>query len=87
MIPKTIHYIWFGKNPKPEIVLKCIESWKKYLPDYKIIEWNEENYDVTKMNILLKHIKQKNGRLCRTMQDLIFYISKEEYILILTLKC
>ena len=59
MIPKTIHYIWFGKNPKPEIVLKCIESWKKYLPDYKIIEWNEENYDVTKNEYLIEAYKAK----------------------------
>ncbi len=45
-IPKIIHYCWFGKNPKPEIVKKCIESWKKYCPDYEIIEWNEDNFDV-----------------------------------------
>lgn len=47
-IPKTIHYIWFGKNPKSDLVLKCISSWKKYLPDYEIVEWNEDNYDVNK---------------------------------------
>lgn len=47
MIPKTIHYCWFGKNPKSEIVLKCIESWKRFFPDYKIIEWNEDNFDLT----------------------------------------
>jgi len=46
MIPKTIHYCWFGGNPKPELVLKCIESWKKFCPDYEIIEWNESNFDV-----------------------------------------
>ena len=46
MIPKIIHYCWFGRNPKPELVLKCIESWKKYCPDYEIIEWNENNFDV-----------------------------------------
>lgn len=45
-IPKIIHYCWFGGNPKPELVLKCIESWKKYCPDYEIIEWNEENFDI-----------------------------------------
>lgn len=48
VIPKKIHYIWFGQNPKSEIVLKCIESWKRYFPDYEIIEWNEHNYDITK---------------------------------------
>ena len=48
-IPKIIHYCWFGKNPLPELAQKCIASWKKYLPDYKIKEWNEENYDVRKI--------------------------------------
>ncbi len=46
MIPKKIHYCWFGGNPLPPLALKCIESWKKYLPDYEIIEWNENNFDV-----------------------------------------
>jgi len=46
MIPKKIHYCWFGRNPKPKIVEFCISSWKKYLPDYEIIEWNEDNFDV-----------------------------------------
>lgn len=47
-IPQKIHYCWFGNGEKPAIVLHCIESWKKYMPDYEIIEWNEENYDVHK---------------------------------------
>lgn len=47
MIPKIVHYCWFGNNPKPKIVQDCIASWKKYLPDYEIIEWNETNFDVT----------------------------------------
>lgn len=46
MIPKTIHYCWFGKNAKPILAEKCIESWKKYCPDYKFIEWNEDNFDI-----------------------------------------
>lgn len=46
MIPKVIHYCWFGKKEKPFVVKKCIESWKKYCPDYQIIEWNEDNYDI-----------------------------------------
>ena len=46
MIPKIIHYCWFGRNPLPELALKCIASWKKYLPDYEIKEWNEDNFDV-----------------------------------------
>lgn len=46
MIPKTIHYCWFGRNPKPEFAQKCFASWQKYCPDYEIIEWNEDNYDI-----------------------------------------
>lgn len=46
MIPKTIHYCWFGRNSKPELAQKCFESWKKYCPDYELIEWNEDNYDI-----------------------------------------
>lgn len=41
-----IHYCWFGKKEKPELVKKCIESWKKYFPEFEIIEWNEENFDI-----------------------------------------
>ena len=46
MIPKIIHYCWFGRNPLPESALKCIASWRKFLPDYEIKEWNEDNFDV-----------------------------------------
>lgn len=46
MIPKVIHYCWFGGNPLPESAKKCIASWGEYLPDYEIKEWNESNFDV-----------------------------------------
>ncbi len=46
MIPKKIHYCWFGRNPKPKLAERCIASWRKYCPDYEIIEWNEDNFDV-----------------------------------------
>ena len=46
MIPKIIHYCWFGRGPLPELAQKCIASWRKYLPDYEIKEWNEDNFDV-----------------------------------------
>ena len=45
-IPKVIHYCWFGRNPLPEAAVKCIDSWKKFFPDYEIKEWNEDNFDV-----------------------------------------
>lgn len=44
MIPKVIHYCWFGNNPLPEDAIKCIYSWKKFFPDYEIKEWNENNF-------------------------------------------
>lgn len=46
MIPKKIHYCWFGGKPLPELALRCIASWRKFLPDYEVIEWNEGNYNV-----------------------------------------
>lgn len=47
MIPKIIHYCWFGGKPKPTNVIKCINSWKQYCPDYEIKEWNETNIDIS----------------------------------------
>lgn len=46
MIPKVIHYCWFGRNPLPDTAIRCIESWKKFFPDYEIKEWNEDNFDI-----------------------------------------
>ena len=46
-INKIIHYCWFGGNPLPEDAVKCIESWKKYCPDYEIKQWDESNFDFT----------------------------------------
>lgn len=46
MIPKIIHYCWFGKNPLPNSAIKCIDSWRKFFPNYEIKEWNEDNFDV-----------------------------------------
>jgi mannosyltransferase OCH1-like enzyme len=47
MIPKKIHYCWFGGTKLPPLAIKCIDSWKKHLPDYEIIEWNETNFDIS----------------------------------------
>ena len=56
MIPKIIHYCWFGRNPLPPLAVKCITSWKKYFPDYEIKEWNEDNFDI---NILKEMLIKK----------------------------
>lgn len=59
MIPKVIHYCWFGGNPLSELAVKCIESWRKYCPDYEIKEWNESNYDVYKIPYIAQAYQAK----------------------------
>lgn len=46
MIPKIIHYCWFGRGEKPALAKNCIASWRKFFPGYEIREWNEDNFDV-----------------------------------------
>ncbi len=59
MIPHTIHYCWFGRNPKPKLITDCIASWRKYCPDWEIIEWNEDNYDVRKNEFVREAYESK----------------------------
>lgn len=59
MIPKVIHYCWFGKNPKNKVIKKCINSWKKYCPEYEIIEWNEDNFDINLNNYVKEAYQEK----------------------------
>ncbi len=59
MIPKMIHYCWFGGNPKPKMAEKCIASWKKYCPGWEIIEWNESNFDVNRNGYTQMCLEQK----------------------------
>ncbi len=59
MIPKVIHYCWFGGNPLPETAIKCIESWKKFCPDYEIKQWSEENYDINKIQYVKEAYQEK----------------------------
>ncbi len=56
---KYIHYCWFGDKPLPKLTKKCIESWKKYLPDYEIIKWNEENVDLDECPFIRQAYDQK----------------------------
>ncbi|MDE5745026.1 MAG: glycosyl transferase [Paramuribaculum sp.] len=49
MIPRIIHYCWFGRKPLPKLARKCIRSWHKYLPGWEIKEWNEDNFNVTQI--------------------------------------
>lgn len=60
MIPKTIHYCWFGRGEKPKLVQKCIASWKKNLPDYTFMEWNEDNFDVQQNTFVRQAYAHRN---------------------------
>lgn len=59
MIPKIIHYVWVGNNPKPKDIKKCMKTWKKHLKDYEIIEWNESNFDINSHPFVKKAYEAK----------------------------
>ena len=59
MIPKIIHYCWFGKKAKPQKIQKCIDSWKKNMPDWKFVEWNENNFDVNSSPYVLQAYQER----------------------------
>ena len=59
IIPKKIHYFWFGGKPLPDKYKEWMASWKKYCPDYEIIEWNENNYDITKNKYMYEAYQAK----------------------------
>jgi len=59
IIPKKIHYFWFGGNPIPEHLQKCIDSWKKFNPDYEVIRWDETNYDINKVAYMKEAYENK----------------------------
>lgn len=59
LIPKVIHYCWFGGNPIPDKYKIWMESWKKFCPDYDIVEWNENNYDITKNDYMREAYENK----------------------------
>jgi len=59
MIPKIIHYCWFGRGQMPDLVLKCIASWKQYLPEYEIRLWNEDNFDFSSYTYAVDAYKER----------------------------
>lgn len=76
MIPKIIHYCWFGGKEKPEKAKKCIASWKKYCPDYEIKEWNESNFDVNQNAYTRRCIEEKKYAF---LSDYARLVIVEEY--------
>ncbi len=58
-IPKIIHYVWMGNNPKSKDIQRCMRSWERHLQGYKIIEWNENNFDIEKNAFVKAAYEQK----------------------------
>lgn len=70
MIPKIIHYCWFGQAPLPQAAKRCIASWHKYFPEYEIKEWNEDNFNINMVPFIREAYSLKIcicKRLCKTM--------------------
>lgn len=59
MIPKIIHYCWFGGKPLNKLGKRCLASWKKFFPDYEIIEWNENNFDLNGCKYVAEAAREK----------------------------
>lgn len=76
MIPKIIHYCWFGRGEKPELAKKCIASWKKFCPDFEIREWNEDNCDYLAMPFMAKAYAAKKYAF---VSDVMRLIVLEQY--------
>lgn len=58
-IPKVIHYCWFGRGEKNDLIKKCMETWGKYLPEYEIKEWNEDNFDINSNKYVMQAYENK----------------------------
>ena len=69
MIPKIIHWCWFGGNPVPEDVQNYVATWEKCCSDWDIIRWDESNFDVTQNTYCREAYEQKKWHLSRTMHD------------------
>lgn len=80
MIPKIIHYCWFGGKPLPEAAQRCISSWRKYMPDYEIRCWDESNFDV---NIIPYTTEAYKNKLYAFVSDYArFWILEQEGVYI-----
>ena len=81
MIPKVIHYCWFGGKEKPELVKKCIDSWKKYCPDWEIYEWNETNFDISSVVYMKEAYEMKKWAFVSDVARLmIIYLNGGVYL-------
>ena len=80
MIPKIIHYCWFGRGPMPQLALDCIESWHKYMPDWEYKLWNEDNFDVNCNQYVEEAFEAKKVRVChRFMSGFTLLVQRTVY--------
>ena len=71
VIPKIIHYCWFGGKEKPDSVIKCMKSWKKYCQDYEIKEWNESNFDINENDYCREAFEAKKWAFVADMARIV----------------
>ena len=76
MLPKIIHYCWFGRGEKPVLAQKCIDSWRKFCPDFEICEWNEDNCDYLAMPFMMEAYAAKKYAF---VSDVMRLIVLEQY--------
>ena len=76
MLPKIIHYCWFGRGEKPVLAQKCIDSWRKFCPDFEIREWNEDNCDYLTMPFMMEAYAAKKYAF---VSDVMRLIVLEQY--------
>lgn len=88
MIPKIIHYCWFGRGPMPKVVTWCIESWKRKCPDYEIKLWNEDNFDVNSVPFVQQAYAMKKWafvadyvRIYALYHEGGIYLDSDEYVI------
>ena len=80
MIPKKIHYIWFGKKIKPELIQQCMKKTKSLLPDWEIHEWTEENYDIEQCKYMKEAYEREMYAFASDYARFDIYIDMEAFI-------
>lgn len=80
MIPKKLHYCWFGNNPKSNVFQDCLSSWKLHCPDFEIMEWNERNSKKYSNSFYKNALRKKNMLLLLIILEQKFFMTKEEFI-------
>ena len=87
MIPKVLHYIWFGGSELPELERKCIESWSKIMPDWEIRRWDESNFDINQCDFSREAYASKKMGVCQRLCAIQKYcIQRVEFFSIQMLK-